>query len=132
VRRLIRESKAAIIKCDDTVPRGHERGQLIPPAIHRGANAVNEDDGCPAPGIDQPESRSIHCAVLGAEGCARGIALRFWNRRGATGTHEDDAPANECPGTHESVCNARRASRRMSGWEVHKPVTASPTPDVIT
>src|SRR2546427_7041544 len=31
-------------------------------------------------GVNQPESRSIHCPVVGAERGPRGIALRFWNR----------------------------------------------------
>src|SRR5437867_6719086 len=134
VGRLIGESKTAIVERDDAIARGGERGELVAPALHGRPKPMDQDEGRPVSRIDQAETRAIHRAVLGVECRARGISLRFGNRRGAARGCQQDAGDDEWrgPGNHESVCSALRASRRMRGCEVQSPVIASPSPDVTT
>src|SRR2546429_4730367 len=130
--RLTVEFEAAVVERDDAIPRCDKGWEVISPGIHRRADPMNEHDGSAGPGVDPPESRSIDSSVLRAEGRPGRIAARFGNRGRATGGRDYDDREDPRSQTHATVGSARRASNRMSGCEVQSPVTASPSPDVIT
>src|SRR2546426_999913 len=76
-RRLVGKTEAAVVERDHAKAcRGHGC-EILAPRVHRGAEAVQEDDRNPAPNVDVADSRSVDQEVAGGELGPGGEQLRL-------------------------------------------------------